>query len=401
MDIRTTAKIPAAYTYFGQFIDHDLTSEAYTPADSGPLEPRDLPNLRRHWLNLDCLYGDTPGKDANIYEDDEVSFRVGNPLFDVPLGADCIPRVADHRNLENPLVRQVHAMFLLLHNAALTEIPGSLPASVRLRAARRRVCHQYQWLVRHDFLPMICEPDTYASILNGALIDWDGRFSIPTEFARAAFRFGHSMVRDSYTLTAPTNFSLKCLLRVKPTRPLRRGMAIRWGTFAGPSSSEHAARINTEIACELFHVPDHSVRLYRSIARETGEIALPWLTLRRGVAALLPCGQTVTEILGTKPIDPNPDLWANLAAVQLEKETPLWYYLLLEAASLEDGRCLGPVGSRIIAETIEGALWANPDSYLRCYGRDWLPEPWLDRSSGRWRQIVNLYDLAVVVGLAP
>jgi hypothetical protein len=398
MDTRTLGSIPAAYTYFGQFIDHDLTSEAYTPADSGPLEPRDLPNLRRHWLNLDCLYGDRPGTDTNIYEDDKVSFRVGDPLFDVPLVAG-IPRVADHRNLENPLIRQVHAMFLLLHNAAVKEISGSLPAPVRLRAARRRVCHQYQWLVRHDFLAMICEPDTYTSILDGPLINWDGRFSIPTEFARAAFRFGHSMVRDSYSLTAPTNFSLADFFNLEPRDPLPPGMAIPWKNFAGPNTSEHAAKINTEIACELFHVPDHSVRLYRSIAREAREIALPWLTLQRGAAALLACGQTVTEILGAQPIDPDPKLWANLASVQLEKGTPLWYYLLLEAQSLEEGRCLGPVGSRIVAETIEGTLWANPDSYLRCYGRDWVPEPWLDRVNGRWRQIVNLYDLAVVVGL--
>ena len=45
--------------------------------------------------------------------------------------------------------------------------------------------------------------------------------------------------------------------------------------------------------------------------------------------------------------------------------TPLWYYILAEAKATADGLHLGPVGGRIVAETLIGLLRADPTSYLR------------------------------------
>jgi hypothetical protein len=47
--------------------------------------------------------------------------------------------------------------------------------------------------------------------------------------------------------------------------------------------------------------------------------------------------------------------------------TPLWYYLLAEAKLVSDGLTLGPVGGRIVAETLIGLLRADPTSYLSVY----------------------------------
>ena len=46
------------------------------------------------------------------------------------------------------------------------------------------------------------------------------------------------------------------------------------------------------------------------------------------------------------------------------EDTPLWFYVLREAEVLEDGQRLGPVGSRIVAETIIGQLRADPSSFI-------------------------------------
>jgi hypothetical protein len=46
------------------------------------------------------------------------------------------------------------------------------------------------------------------------------------------------------------------------------------------------------------------------------------------------------------------------------RSTPLWYYILAEAKATTDGINLGPVGGRIVAETLIGLLRADPSSYL-------------------------------------
>jgi hypothetical protein len=53
-------------------------------------------------------------------------------------------------------------------------------------------------------------------------------------------------------------------------------------------------------------------------------------------------------------------------------ETPLWYYLLREAAVLEDGERLGPVGSLIVGEVLLAVIDRDPGSQ-RSADPDWRP----------------------------
>jgi hypothetical protein len=46
------------------------------------------------------------------------------------------------------------------------------------------------------------------------------------------------------------------------------------------------------------------------------------------------------------------------------RSTPLWYYVLAEAGATTDGLTLGPVGGRIVAETLIGLLRSDRTSYL-------------------------------------
>ena len=57
----------------------------------------------------------------------------------------------------------------------------------------------------------------------------------------------------------------------------------------------------------------------------------------------------------------------------LDASTPLWYYILREAAVFNDGLRLGPVGGRIVAETIIGLLARDDFSYLNNGFRPSLP----------------------------
>jgi hypothetical protein len=53
------------------------------------------------------------------------------------------------------------------------------------------------------------------------------------------------------------------------------------------------------------------------------------------------------------------------------ERTPLWYYILAEAAVLENGRRLGPVGGTIVAEVLVGLVRRSENSILRTTG--WEP----------------------------
>jgi hypothetical protein len=59
--------MPAGYTYFGQFIDHDLTFDNTSSLNPKDAEEIDLlpTNLRTPRFDLDSLYGDGP--DANPF----------------------------------------------------------------------------------------------------------------------------------------------------------------------------------------------------------------------------------------------------------------------------------------------------------------------------------------------
>jgi hypothetical protein len=54
--------------------------------------------------------------------------------------------------------------------------------------------------------------------------------------------------------------------------------------------------------------------------------------------------------------------WATIRG--WDGEVPLWFYILKEVELLYNGERLGPVGGRIMAETLVGLLQRDPNSYL-------------------------------------
>jgi hypothetical protein len=61
-----------------------------------------------------------------------------------------------------------------------------------------------------------------------------------------------------------------------------------------------------------------------------------------------------------------------LRAVGWTGETPLWYYILREAAVKASGNRLGPVGGRIVADVLVGLLDRDPAS-VRSADPAWQP----------------------------
>ena len=76
-----------------------------------------------------------------------------------------------------------------------------MPAEQVFNEARRIVTWHYQWMVLHDFVERLTEPGIVAKILNQGRKFY--RFKkvpyMPVEFSAAAYRLGHSMVREVYS----------------------------------------------------------------------------------------------------------------------------------------------------------------------------------------------------------
>src|SRR5882672_3124076 len=123
--------IPALYTYFGQFIDHDLT---FDPASSLQMQndPDALSDFRTPAFDLDNVYGRGPDDQPYMY-DGRNGFLLGDKLTGGDPKATDLPRNAAHphraligdpRNDENTIVSQLQGLFLRFHNRTLDENPG-------------------------------------------------------------------------------------------------------------------------------------------------------------------------------------------------------------------------------------------------------------------------------------
>ena len=154
-------RIPSGYTYFGQFVDHDLTFDPLLVL-GGPNRLNDFLNSRTPRFDLDSLYGHGPHDQPYMYDGN--SFRLGadpdgNPdllRINAPSHvADKLAVIGDERNDENLIVSQIHLSFLLFHNKVVDELRQRTPAIDQDRLfdiANQIVRWRYQHIVLFDYL---------------------------------------------------------------------------------------------------------------------------------------------------------------------------------------------------------------------------------------------------------
>ena len=217
--------VPAGYTYLGQFIDHDITFDP-TSRLGTPIAAPKLRNFRTPRFDLDSLYGTGPVDQPYLYDWDKklplrgVKLLVGRSkqgsavVDDLPRNDQDRALVGDPRNDENIIISQLQLLFIHFHNNVVDHVLGrgsNLSREDAFDEAQRLVRWHYQWIVVHDFLERIVGRRMARSVLRpgarGAkptvrleIFKWRGEPFMPVEFSGAAYRFGHSMVRDNYLL---------------------------------------------------------------------------------------------------------------------------------------------------------------------------------------------------------
>ena len=237
----------------------------------------------------------------------------------------------------------------------------------------------YQWIVVHEFLAKTVGRSTVNDVLVGGrrFFKWRNDPFIPVEFSVGACRFGHSQVRPSYRANFGTSagdptqqfFGLifDPTIGDGATRRISEEDDVRpAGSSTGRPSSTSAtagparARGSTPPCRVLFELMGQPVGEPTSLASRN---------LLRNLTMKVPSGQRVAQAMDLPVLDKG-DL-DDLSQFHLRDRTPLWFYVLREAEVVAEGRRLGPVGGRIVAEVILGLIMGDRQSYLP-------PRPGLD-----------------------
>lgn len=378
--------IPALYTYFGQFIDHDITFDPMTTLMQQS-DPDALTDFRTPRLDLDNAYGRGPGDQPYLYEKGGPKFLLGGKLAngasDLPRNSDDPQRalIGDPRNDENSIVSQFQALMLRFHNRVVDQNPDA-----DFPTLQKIVRWHYQWVVIHDFLPKLVSANVLGDLKTNGDYDkkkleffhWRNEPFMPVEFSVAAYRLGHSMIRPGYRL----NDDDSTLLPIFPIPPntlkeipagltpgltgfqaMAKNRGIDWGrlidlegdvraygedpdkvhppTPAMKSRLQFAYRIDTSLVTPLSVLPPEVV--------SDPPPSLPQRNLIRSFELGLPTGQSVAKAMGVTPLKDDEivigkavdspsgdDVVGKLSELKdlsaFWGNCPLWTYILAEAA---------------------------------------------------------------------
>ena len=177
-----------------------------------------IDNFRTPGLDLDCLYGPGPGPHRSFTRAgrgrSSSSARRQRPADDAKSPNPVLPTtgahpegfalIGDHRNDENLFVAQTHLAFLKFHNKVVDQLVAhgtpaaqlfaearrsslalSMDGAARLRRAYHRAGHR-----------RTSSCTKAASSIASRHVPF-----MPVEFSGAAYRLGHSMVRESIATT--------------------------------------------------------------------------------------------------------------------------------------------------------------------------------------------------------
>lgn len=363
--------ITGGYTFLGQFLDHDMTRDT-TPLDQATADPRGTKNFDTAFLDLGAVYGRGPALDPQLYEPGGQKLKISDAtgIPDLPRAADGTAILGDPRNDENIIIAQLHVAFLGFHNHL---IDAGLPFTRAQQITR----WEYQRLIVDEFLGRVVGKNVVYGMLEtkgnkhirvvNRLYKPTNRTRpmMPIEYAAGAYRFGHSMIRPEYEMNDATTRPIFSLdgNDLRGSGPIPSELHADWSYFFDvpgverPDGLNFSRLIDPMLAAGLHTLP--------ATVQQDGVQNLAARNLLRGARVGLPCGQDVAKAMGLKPLT-NDQL--GLTDKRWNGKAPLWFYVLQEARLVEKGRRLGPVGGRIVAETILGLLQIDPTSYFSVPG---------------------------------
>ncbi|KAJ3045570.1 hypothetical protein HDV00_009227 [Rhizophlyctis rosea] len=443
--------ISAGHTYLGQFIDHDMTfdnNSRLMPPSIAPLQN----NSRNPFLDLDSIYGlngktqpdpqfvtsgmwrrDSNGRwKFNIRKYDvtgltpTVAGGADVDRYDLPRDSKGNANVPERRNDENKIIMQMTVAFMNFHNHATDWIAngnlGLAPTDVTVlyQRARQALLDHYHWVVVKEHLRLLIGQDVVDDIISGSGVKFfkpvtgnNGTklFLMPWEFSVAAYRFGHSQVRQGYAVNnrhfvfptfdstfdgtiGATDLRGGAYQAPGDNSPPTPPPWIDWSFFfEGITSGFPQAnrKIDTDIANTLHNLPGFNKDLPGQPRANDATRSLPARNLMRHVNVGLASGQDIARAMGLTPLPASTifnttntfvraagfsnkreklvQLIGEAQTQRYENSTPLFYYCLREAEVQKDGNMLGEVCGRIVGEVILGLMINDNQCFLSSVGQ--------------------------------
>jgi hypothetical protein len=403
--LNTSPRLFAGFTFIGQFIDHDITFDN-TPLDQQLADPDARVNFRTPRYDLDSVYGRGPVNEPQFYDPADrdkllVTTNVNGVEDMARDGNRAI--IPEPRNDENLIIVQLHKAVAQFHNRIVdyARSQGIRPEWV-FETARRLTRWHYQWAVVHDFLPRFIGDEligptgaVYKEVAGKPPVinlsyykptNRDGRPFMPIEFAVAAYRFGHSIIRPVYVINETTLarggvpiFGPDGQFNLNGGRPIPADLVMVWKNIL-PVDPTFPARkprkIDTKLSLPLTMLPGSVV------PPPDPTVHLAVRNTLRGKKVGLPSGQQVARAMRANVLSnatlglSNDPGWGG--------EAPLWFYILREAELPPyNTERLGAVGGRIMAEVLVGLLQRDPNSYLYLNAA-WKPVPPIAPAPGQF-----------------
>ncbi|MGA2408952.1 MAG: peroxidase family protein [Candidatus Binataceae bacterium] len=377
--------IALGFTFLGQFVDHDLTLDA-TSLFGASNDPDATVDFRTPNFDLDNLYGSGPGVSRQMYD---LSGSDGkNPVkllidagrdFDLPRNSQNSALIGDLRNDENFLVSQLHLGFMKFHNAVVDLLRSSSVASnynglhgnmFLFKDASDLVRRHYQWILIHEFLPTILGQDVVSDVLTKGpklynLQKLGAKFPfMPVEFSTAAYRLGHTMLRQDYIINATIHKDLFDLPVFGSPRVMSSAEKIDFTgffDFPGKPAAQRARKFDAKFTIPVFTLP------FIDTVQDPPP-SLPERNMLRGLAFNIPSGQEVgnkMKALGLiQKVYSNAELGID-SFKGLNGEAPLFFYIMKESEfPPSNGLHLGPVGARLVAEVFIELLSSISGNFL-------------------------------------